>query len=131
MVTKFTRSTEYPFYPQIYNTFMAKDLESDELVEYYIEDLTEKHFDQAIELMVQFLMPEESFSKAAKIPGNEKAIEGFKYYYTQVFNEKLSLACFKMSNHEMVGVNGLIVEARGMLSKIEVTMKKKNFQFIF
>lgn len=124
MASKFQRSTSYEdsLYPQIYHTFKAKDLEGDELVEFYIQDMTEKHYDEAVEFIAKYLMPEEIFCRAAKIPGNEAAEKAFKVYYSTIVKEKFSLACFSLKTHEMVALNSFVVETRGLQNKIMVHM---------
>lgn len=49
-IWKRPQSTEFP---KIWRTFTAKDSDSDRLVEFRIEDLTESRYDEAIEIMVQ------------------------------------------------------------------------------
>lgn len=119
MATKFKRS-EATLYPQIYHTFKAKDIDGDGLVEYCVEDMTEKHFDKALDFISKYFMPEEVFSRAAKIPGNETAEKAFKEYYRKVVNEKFSLVCFKHSTYELVALNSFTVETRGLQSEIGV-----------
>lgn len=122
MASKFQRSTSYEdsLYPQIYHTFKAKDLEGDKLVEFYIQDMTEKHYDEAVEFIAKYLMPEEIFCRAAKIPENEAAEKAFKVYYSTIVKEKFSLACFSLKTHEMVALNSFVVETRGLQNKIMV-----------
>lgn len=118
MEVKFKRA-EDSLYPQIYYTFTAKD-ESDELTDYYVQDLTEQYFDEAIDVIARYLMPEETFSLAARIPESETAVNGFRNFYRKLVEQKLSLACFKKGSDNIVAVNVLIVEARGFESSSKV-----------
>lgn len=46
-------------YPNIWHTFKAKDIDSDALVEYRIEDLCESRSEDAINMMRQFFCKDE------------------------------------------------------------------------
>lgn len=109
MVTKFKR-VEGSLYPSLHRTFKAYGLSNNELVEYYIQDLTEEHFDKAIELIFKYHTPEETFQKAIKLSEKDYGIELLKYFYRSVLEEKVSLACFASESHEMVALNMLTVE---------------------
>lgn len=41
-------------YPKVWHTFKAKDIHSDESVEYRIEDLPESRYEEAIAMMAQY-----------------------------------------------------------------------------
>lgn len=117
MVTKYKRP-EDSLYPQLYHSFKAKARDSDELVEYFVEDLTEQHFGKAIELILKYFTLEEPFQQAIKFA--EKQPELFKIYFTGIFKERVSLACFVSGSYEMVALNALKVETKGIDRPFEV-----------
>lgn len=41
-------------YPKVWHTFQAKDVDSDKLVDYTIEDLPESKFDEALEILIEY-----------------------------------------------------------------------------
>lgn len=51
-------------YPKIWRTFKAHDLNSNELVEYRIQDLPESQFEDAIEHMVKHFIRDEPMNEA-------------------------------------------------------------------
>lgn len=51
-------------FPRVWHTFMAKDTESDDLVEYRIEDLTESRIEEAIKMLVKFFCNDEPLCAA-------------------------------------------------------------------
>lgn len=51
-------------FPKIWYTFKAKDTDSDELVEYRIEDLSESKSEEALKLFVKHFCEEEPICKA-------------------------------------------------------------------
>lgn len=120
MVTKFVRPKD-SLYPLIYHTFKAKSLEGDDLVEYYIQDLTESHYEKAVELLIKNFMPEESFQMAINLAGLDFAAEIYRIYYTPIFQERCSLGCFVSGTHELVGVDAMKVKNKG--GKEEVTVR--------
>lgn len=54
-------------YPKVWLKFMAKDLNSDDLVEYRVEDLTEDRFDDAVDHLISFYARDEPMCKSKSI----------------------------------------------------------------
>ena len=123
MAGKIVRSQNSDF-TQIYRTFFAKDLHSENLVEFTIEDLTDDYADKAADLLVNCLAFDEVFNKSLKISENPQALKVLKEFYMYVVREKFSLACFKTESRELVGVNALVVKSKGD-EKIQVRKKVK------
>lgn len=51
-------------YPKVWRTFKARDLDSDELIEYRIQDLPESRFDDAVDHMKKCFLHDEPISQA-------------------------------------------------------------------
>lgn len=51
-------------YPKIWHTFKARDVDSDNLVEYRIQDLPETNFDQALQMMSNAFCKDEPICEA-------------------------------------------------------------------
>lgn len=51
-------------YPKVWSTFKARDLDSDELVEYRVQDLPESRFEDAINHMVENFFLDEPITQA-------------------------------------------------------------------
>lgn len=114
-----------PDYPKVHSTFEAKGFKNDCNVEYFVQDLTEDHFDEAFELIVKFLAPEETFQKAIKLMEKEFAREILKQYYEGVFKQNVSIACFESESLEMVGVSAMSIKFDSD-SKVEVRNSNTN-----
>lgn len=119
MVVKFKRPKDLE-YPKTYHTFHAKDSNTDELVEYVVEDLTEEYTEQALEIFNSFLSPEEICNRAAKVPQTPNAVKALTEFNRLVIKEKFSLACFKKETREFVGFNFLTVKSKSDNAKFEV-----------
>lgn len=117
MITKYERSKD-ELYPTVYHTFKARSRISEELVDYYIQDLTQNHADEAVELIFKYFTPDEAFQKAAKYDGNEDCLKYLRQFYKKKFEERVSLACFISGSNEMVGLNVLSVHTKGIQSKL-------------
>lgn len=98
---------------KIYSKFFAKDLNSDDLVEYQIQDLTEEYFDYCIELYAKDLLMEEIIYKASGIDKDPVAIEIMRDFMRKIYEKKHSLVCLRSDTKEIVGCNGLYVKSRG------------------
>ena len=112
MVENFKR-VEGSLYPVLHYTFKAKSLDSDEVVEYYVEDLTEKHYDEAVDFILKYLTPEETFQQAVRLSEKDYAVNILKHFFRSVFEEKVSLACFVNGPRELVGLNAMRVLTKG------------------
>lgn len=63
IVLKWTRPKTSE-YPRIWHTFVAKDIDSDTLVEYCIQDMPESRFDEAVQLMTINFCRDEPLNEA-------------------------------------------------------------------
>lgn len=63
MSSSWKRSVSVP-YPSIWHTFMAKDTESDKVVNYIVQDLPKDRFDEALKFMKDFFIPDEVLLKS-------------------------------------------------------------------
>ena len=102
-------------YPQIYRTFFAKDLHSENFVEFTVEDLTESYADQAADLLINCLADDEVFNKSVKISENPEAMKVLKEFCKKVVSDKFSLAwlsMFQKNVKELVGVNLLVAKSK-------------------
>lgn len=131
-MTKYERPKCLEF-PKVYHTFKAKDVDSDSLVTYRVQDLPEEYYERALELMANYQLPEETLSASKKLSKNVEALEICKAFVGGVFLEKLSLACFKDGCDELVAVNAMIVNVQGHEEEMNVSclmIYKLNFHFI-
>ncbi|CRK86210.1 CLUMA_CG000337, isoform A [Clunio marinus] len=94
-------------YPQIYSTFLING------EEFNIQDLTERYYKDALSLLTEYLMPEENFCKSVQIHKNEEAMKGIITSYMKLFEQRMTLACFKKQTGELVAVNVLGITRSG------------------
>lgn len=112
-MSKFVRPESIKI-PQVYLTFNAKDKNSDVVVSYRVQDLTEEYYEKAVDLLVKHFLAEETFCACRKLIESEKAVEEFRSLWRSCFAEKLSLACFKDGSDELISVNALMVNIKGV-----------------
>lgn len=109
---KFKRPESLSF-PQIYYTFKAKDKNSDDVIEYRVQDLPEEKYEQAVDFLVTYFLPDETICASRKIPDKPKAIKDFRKFWIGAIREKLSIACFKNDgSDELVAANVLLVSSK-------------------
>lgn len=56
-------------YPNIWHTFTAKDIDSDQLVEYFIADLPESQSDEALKMLTKDFCQDEPMCEAYGMNG--------------------------------------------------------------
>jgi hypothetical protein len=95
-------------FPQVFHKFKAKDLNSDKIIEYHVQDLPEELFESALNLFAEHYFPYELMSISRNF--NEKGFEsnGLINFWRDALKSRLSLACFKNNgenDNELVAVN--------------------------
>jgi ribosomal protein S18 acetylase RimI-like enzyme len=109
---KFKRPESLSF-PQVYYTFKAKNKKSDEIVEYRVQDLPIEKYEEAVDFMVKYFLPDETFCASKGIPEKPSAVKEFRDFWLASFYEKISIGCFKNDgSDELVGANVLLVSSK-------------------
>jgi hypothetical protein len=110
-MSKFIRPAHLEF-PKVYHTFLARDKDSDELVEYRVQDLPEEYFEKSMELLFSDFIPDETFALATDTLKKPEMFPDFRKLWHGIYHQRLSLGCFKNGSDELIGVNNLIVSGR-------------------
>lgn len=111
-MAKFRRPENLDF-PHVYYTFRAKDKNSDNLIEYRVQDLPEEFYDQTIDFMVKYFLPDETFCASRDVPKKPNAIKAFSEFWRESLKEKLSIGCFRNDgSDDLVGATVLSVSSK-------------------
>jgi hypothetical protein len=109
-------------FPQIYYKFNAKDKNSDNIVEYRVQDLPEEYFEQTVDFMVKYFIPDETLCMSLGISRKAAPIKEFSDFWMCALKEKLSIACFKNDgSEEFVGANVLLVSSKDDIDEENVS----------
>lgn len=106
-------------FPQVYHTFQAKDSDSDELVNYFVQDAPEDRFEEIVEFMVRDFLPYEAMCESKRVLEHKESVEYFKELWRHMLQNKVTLCCFKENCNDLIGANVLIVHHKDD-PKIEV-----------
>lgn len=97
--------------PRVYTTFEGNDITGDKIIEYRIQDLPEEYFDQAVDFMIKYFLPDETLGSAYDITSKPGAIQAFRDLWHESLRKKLSIGCFRDDKKdELVGLNVLVVK---------------------
>lgn len=102
-------------YPQIYRKFKAKSRNIDEMVtdeEFYIQDLTENYYDDAVEFLIEYHARSSIFHRAAGTLATDDGIERIRQMYRRVLEDNISLICLKADTNEIIGVNAILIRSK-------------------
>jgi hypothetical protein len=99
-------------FPVKYYKFVTKDRDSDNLVEYRVEDIPESRYEEACRFMVKHFVPYEPKLVARNGQNDPLVLEDYYNKYMHGIKQKVSVACFKRGSDEFVGVNILEVLGR-------------------
>lgn len=119
-MSKFIRPLDVLSFPKVHHTFQAKNIDSDELVTYRIEDITEEYFEKTLEFMRNFHLSGELLCSSQNIAGNENATAIQIAYWKELLDEKVSLVCFKEGFDEIIAVNIMMVYVKGVKDEPDV-----------
>ncbi|XP_053682019.1 uncharacterized protein LOC128732724 [Sabethes cyaneus] len=110
--------------PQVWDTFQAKDVDSDQLVTYRVEDLTEDRYEDAIQHFVENYLDDEPLHKNRKFSEDELSVAEVKDFWQWCFDQKMTIVCYKEGSREIVGVNLLHVKGFDKMHDSEVRQTK-------
>lgn len=108
MGLSWTRPVNVTF-PQVWLKFQAKDLNSDNLVNYTVEDLPLDRYDEAIDYMFTHFLVDEPRYKAMGVSTDEESAIEIRKLFKIVLQQKMVVACFKEGSDEFVGLNMLAI----------------------
>lgn len=91
---------------------MAKDKNSDNLVQYRVQDLPEEYYDETVAFMIKYFLPDETICSSRDVPNKPSAVKEFADFWREALKEKLSIGCFKNNGDELVGANVLLVKSK-------------------
>lgn len=116
---------------QVIRRFKAKDLDSEELVEYFIKFLPENCIDDAVNFMISDYMPDELLSASIDLPNKPKAVDAYATLLKEAAEQqKLTIACFRERSDELIAVNFLHVLQKSAL-KPGFTHEEKVWEVYF
>ncbi|XP_063698460.1 uncharacterized protein LOC134829346 [Culicoides brevitarsis] len=106
-----TRPSNIPF-PSVWHTFKAKDLDSDELVEYRVQDMPPEYHQKAMDLMQFDFLRDEVLCASTEISKDEVSLKEILELWQQMLKGNTVLACFRENSDELVGLNMVMVETK-------------------
>lgn len=115
------RPETVPF-PSVWLRFKARDVDSDNLIEYRVQDLTEADFEAAFDHMKTHFLKDEVMNNVMELWKDEAAIADLYKIWKEMVKQRLSLACFRENSNEMVGCNILYLSAKGTDENFEVRL---------
>lgn len=106
------RRPESLTFPQVYSTFKGKDKTSNKIIEYRIQDLPAEFFDQAVDFMTKYFLPDETLCSAIDITSKPGAVQAIRDLWCNSLKKNLTLSCFRNDTSELVGLNVLVVKLK-------------------
>lgn len=92
-------------FPHIYSKFTRPDKNNVDLVEYWIQDLPENRFEDAVEFLNKHMHYDEPMYDCKKLCEDINALEIVNGMYQEYLSHKVSLVCFKENSDEIIGFN--------------------------
>lgn len=91
-------------FPQIYGTFRAKDNDSEDEVDFIIQDLPVTYFEKALDLLIETFIQDEILYKSRGLSNDEEVVDEVRKMFREKLERKISIACFKDGSDDLVGL---------------------------
>ncbi|XP_039433685.1 uncharacterized protein LOC120416077 [Culex pipiens pallens] len=104
---------DQPPIPTIYHTFRAKDVDSDQLVTYRVQDFTEDRHADVIQHYKENFVDDEPLAASRKISSSAVAMAEIVAFWSWCLEQRMTVVCYKEGSDEIVGVNLLHVATPG------------------
>ncbi|XP_058452607.1 uncharacterized protein LOC131431112 [Malaya genurostris] len=101
---------EQPTIPTVWYTFQAKNVDSDRLVNYRVEDLTEDRYEDVVRHMSEHFLTDEPLCQSKNVFEDEVAKAEMLAFWWWCLAGKMTIVCFREGSDEIVGVNLLYVK---------------------
>lgn len=113
-------------FPTVYYKFKAKSNDNNEIIQYRVQDLPDDRFEEALEMVKNYYIPEESLCAGKEIHKDTESRDYLLGVFRDILKEHLSLACFRNDdNDDLVAVNFLVVHSKDD-PKLKVTVSLMN-----
>lgn len=99
-------------YPKIWYTFKARDIDSDNLVEYRIQDLPWDRVDDYYQHLFETFIPDEPLGQAFGYPNDPHVYDDYKQFWAPIIEQRIALVCFKEGSDEIIGTNLIFVSTQ-------------------
>lgn len=99
-------------FPAQYYKFIARDKDTNDLVEFTVEDIPESRYEEASRFMIKHFVPYEPKLVSRKACNDPDVLKDCFTRYCHGLKQKVSVACFRKGSDEFVGINILEVLGR-------------------
>lgn len=113
-------------YPSVYYTFQARDLHSNKLIEYRVQDFPRDRLEEGIQYMVQNFFEHEMMGKTRRIKSDRKAVEEISELWREKLPKGFSIACFKENSNEIIAMN--VLDVKSIYDPKEESKVRNKFQ---
>lgn len=111
MYFNWTRPNHLP-YPNIWLKFKARDVQTDSLVDYSIQDIPEDRFDEAIEFMSNGFLANAPMAKLKNALSDSIYVEDIRRIWKIILSQRMSCMCLKDGSEDIVGLNTNYVSSK-------------------
>lgn len=118
MILNWTRPITIP-HPNVWLKFKARDVLTDDLVEYTVQDLPEERFEEAIEMMAKGFLADIPLVKLKNGANDMEYVEDVTRIWKGIVKQKMSHVCFKESSQEIVGLKMNYLSSKGDVSFLD------------
>lgn len=98
-------------YPRVYHSFKARDLHSEKIIEYRVQDFPRDRYDEGVQYMVQNFFEHEVMGKSRRIKSDRAAVDEISRFWYEILHRELSIVCFKENSDDIIAMNVMDVKS--------------------
>lgn len=100
-------------FPKVWHTFKVRDIHSDKLIEYKIQDLPQDRVGDFYQHLIESFVPDEPVGQAHGYQNDPLVFEDYRRFWAPIIAQRTALVCFKAGSEEIVGGNLVYISSRG------------------
>lgn len=100
-------------FPKVWYTFKAREIDSESLIEYRIQDLPLHRVDDLYQHLFESFVPDEPIGQALGDKNDVFAFEDYRRLWAPIISQRTALVCFKGNSDDIVGANLVYISSKG------------------
>lgn len=112
---------EYLEHPKVYRKWISDDLVNTKTVEYRIQELPRDRFEDGVEFLLKHYCTTEPMLESKEAAKDPEFIEDISNYFRYIFGKEITIACFKKTSDEILGISLMDVIVEGEEEDFQVS----------
>lgn len=122
----FTWKRSEPEKPQIWHSFKSKNSATNEIEEFFVQDLPREKYAEAVDHMLEHFLSDEPICRSKNVKSDALALKEICSLWRKVLEQNVVLACFKQNCSEIIGLNMVCVITKDDFKDFKLDVRNDN-----